>query len=89
MKTIHSKVKIEIFVTRSSSKFRAKIKEHDNPAYEVTIGGKSWSEGKGRQYSQMIFERCYAKIAELKKQLNDTDFRDTFKVTSRDFKDIH
>jgi len=49
---------IKVFVTKTRQ-FRAKIKETKNsPAYEVTIGGTSWYEGKGRKFEKQIKHKC-------------------------------
>jgi len=50
------KTKIKVFITKSL-KFRAFIEEPGNPAYEVTVNGKSWNEGKGRKYKTEILNR--------------------------------
>jgi hypothetical protein len=47
------KVHIKVFVT-SSLKFRAVIKEPDEPTYEVSVNGESWNQGKGREYEAII-----------------------------------
>lgn len=52
-----AKTHVKVFVTRAL-KFRAKIKEEGKPAYEVTIGGKSWENGKGLPYRHLIYQLC-------------------------------
>jgi len=47
------KTKIIVFVTKSG-RFRAKIFPHGMPNYQVTIGGKSWKEGTGNEYKEII-----------------------------------
>jgi len=47
------KLHIKVFITRRLN-FRAHIKEPGRPAYEVTVGGKEWKKGKGRQYEDQI-----------------------------------
>ena len=47
------KTKIIVFVTKSG-RFRAKIFPHGMPNYQVTIGGKSWKEGTGNEYKDII-----------------------------------
>ena len=47
------KTKITVFVTKSG-RFRAKIFPHGMPNYQVTIGGKSWKEGTGNEYKDII-----------------------------------
>jgi len=51
------KLHIKVFITRGF-KFRANIKEPGKPAYEVTVGGKEWLKGKGRQYQDQIFVKA-------------------------------
>ena len=53
------KTKVTVFVTKNF-KFRAKIDEPKMPTYEVTVGGKSWVEGKGKEHSQIIFDKIQA-----------------------------
>ena len=54
--TKKEKATIKVFITKSL-KFRAFIEEPGNPAYEVTVNGKSWDEGKGRKYKAEILNR--------------------------------
>ena len=44
---------VKVFVTKTR-RFRAKISESGCAPYEVTIGGQSWNEGKGREYFHRI-----------------------------------
>jgi hypothetical protein len=44
---------IEVWFTKTGF-FRARIKEKQRPAYEVTVGGKSWAAGLGREYQNEI-----------------------------------
>ena len=50
--------RITIFVTKNF-KFRAKVEvtKGERSCYEVTVGGKSWSEGKGREHQERIMKR--------------------------------
>lgn len=52
------KVRVEVFVTRSC-RFRAKIGEIGEPRYEVTINGKNWKEGLGREHRIRILEKAF------------------------------
>jgi hypothetical protein len=64
--------KIKVFVTKASKNFRAKIQESiDTPAYEVTVGGKSWREGKGLEYRGEIKRKCKILISVLNSKLKD------------------
>ena len=62
--------RISVFVTKNM-KFRAKIKESNTSIpYEVTIGGKSWNDGKGREFEDVIIKKCNTIIRVLNKNLN-------------------
>lgn len=70
----NSEAQVKVFVTKSRQ-FRAKIKEPGEPPYEVTVGGKSWSLGKGREYEdrivhklQYLVQQMTDKLAELTQQ---------------------
>lgn len=60
------KTHIKVFVTKNV-KFRARIKEPDQ-TYEVTVGGKSWNDGKGKKYIDRISKKCDQLIDSLKLQ---------------------
>lgn len=62
------KVKIKVFVTKTL-KFRAFVKEPGQMPYEVTVGGKSWEEGKGREFEEKIVERMKHILAVLESEL--------------------
>lgn len=63
------KAQIEVFVTKTRE-FRAKIKENKEAIpYEVTIGGESWENGKGRQYEKEIKWKCEVLITTLNTKL--------------------
>jgi len=63
-----SKIKIDVFVTKGG-KFRAKIKESKKtPAYEVSINGESWQNGKGREHEERIKDKCERIIKKLKEE---------------------
>lgn len=66
-----NKPQIKVFITKTME-FRAKIraKKGELP-YEVTIGGKSWQEGKGREYEKQIMLKCELMLIELNKKLID------------------
>jgi hypothetical protein len=56
---------IKVFVTKTLE-FRAKIKNFRTATpYEVTIGGKSWMEGCGREHEKQIKKKCELIIAKL------------------------
>jgi hypothetical protein len=69
MKWLSSKPKIKVFITKTK-KFRASIKEPGKPAYEVTVGGKKWHEGCGRQYEEVIFIKCETLFDKIQEELN-------------------
>lgn len=50
-------VRITVFITKKR-KFRARIATDDEPVYEVTIGGKEWRKGKGREFEERIIKIC-------------------------------
>lgn len=59
------KPQIKVFITKTQE-FRAKIKENkDTPEYEVTIGGKSWNNGKGKKFEKEIKHKCELLITTL------------------------
>ena len=47
-------VHIELFLTKSTNKFRVQIKEKDKPSYQVTVGGKNWNSGMFNKYKKII-----------------------------------
>ena len=55
---------IKVFITKNI-KFRAIIKEDNQPEYEVTIGGASWDKGKGREHESTILQKCNAIVDSL------------------------
>ena len=57
---------IKVFVTKNFE-FRAKVNDHIDHPYEVTIGSKSWTEGKGQKYKKQILNKI--KIAVIRLQL--------------------
>ena len=50
------KLCIKVSITKTL-KFRVKVSELGKLSYEVTVGGESWKEGKGREYEKQIIER--------------------------------
>jgi len=63
------KAQIKVFVTKTRE-FRAKIKENKGAIpYEITIGGESWENGKGRQYEKEIKRKCELLIVTLNSKL--------------------
>jgi len=62
--------KISIFVTKTL-KFRARIEEPGEPVIEVTVGGREWGFGKGRQYASTIHELCQKTIQVLINEYKD------------------
>lgn len=68
--------KVNVFVTKTG-KFRAKILEHKQTvSYEVTVGGREWKKGKGREFRKTI----YLKITKLLHKLKEE--------RSKEFEDI-
>lgn len=59
--------KIKVFVTKTK-KFRAIIRERREKKYEVSIGGKSWGQGKGKQYRLIILHKMKILIRELNQE---------------------
>jgi hypothetical protein len=51
------KVSIKVVLTREC-KFRAEIKEPGQPKYAVTVGGKEWQKGTGREHAEEIRKKC-------------------------------
>ena len=65
-------INIDVFVTRGGV-FRAKIKAYKNMVpYEVTIGGKEWSRGKGRGYEARIKDKCRRLLNKLEGEYKST-----------------
>jgi len=64
------KTKIRVFITKHLN-FRASITEPGKPAYEVTVGGKSWGEGKGRKHQAEILKRITGMCANLLAKRDD------------------
>ncbi len=51
------KERVQVFVTKTG-KFRARVQnKSEGGSYEVTIGGESWKNGKGRKYEQEIIQK--------------------------------
>jgi len=70
-------VTIKIWVTKSW-KFRARVMPRDGLAYEVTVGGKQWRQGKGCPYQREILDRCQClktTLAEILLELEIADER--------------
>lgn len=65
-----AKVNIEVFVTKTR-KFRAQIKEPNGERYQVTIGGKNWCFGKGRQYEDIIKRKVIGLMLSLNTELSN------------------
>ena len=61
-------VHIKVFITKSC-KFRVIVKEGDKPSYEVTVGGNSWVNGKGREYEERIRVKCNSIVSSLTDEL--------------------
>lgn len=69
MKNCH----IEVFVTKTN-RFRAAIKEDGREPYEVTVGGFSWSMGKGRKYRYSIKDKIHNILHALQEEANNAKF---------------
>ena len=61
------KTKIIVFVTKTG-RFRAKIFPHGMPNYQVTINGKSWKEGIGNEYKEIIKQKIVKLLEGLQKE---------------------
>lgn len=48
---------VEVFVTKNN-KLRAYISNNLGLSYEVTIGGKEWRKGKGKEHIHIIKKKC-------------------------------
>ena len=59
-----SKTYINIFVTKTN-KLRAYVSNNLGQFYEVTIGGKEWEKGKGKEHKEIIKEKCLRLIDKL------------------------
>ena len=55
---------VEVFVTKNN-KLRAYISNNLGLSYEVTIGGKEWKKGKGKEHKEIIKEKCLRLIDKL------------------------
>jgi len=58
------KTYIRVFITEGC-RFRAHIDEPGKPSYEVTINGKSWKEGKGKEHKEQIKEKMLSIVNSL------------------------
>ena len=56
---------VKVFVTKTR-KFRAIISGPSKPTYEVTVGGKNWRLGLGKEH----VEQVASQIAKLVKDIN-------------------
>jgi len=65
-------VYIQVVVTNKRL-FRARVTPKDSslPRYEVTVGGKSWSEGKGKEHKDEILSKMESTIIKLQHELNE------------------
>ena len=83
-----SKQRYPIIVVSITAKrlFRAAIKENrEQSSYEVTIGGKNWKEGLGRQHELLIRIKCETIVEALRINL-ETLFKETENApSSRDW----
>jgi len=61
------KTKIIVFVTKTG-RFRAKIFPHGMPNYQVTVNGKSWKEGTGNEYKEIIKQKIVKLLEGLQKE---------------------
>lgn len=61
------KTKIIVFVTKTG-RFRAKIFPHGMPNYQVTINGKSWKEGTGNEYKEIVRQKISQLLEGLQKE---------------------
>lgn len=64
------KVYIKLVITKTN-KFRVNIKEPNEVAYEVTVGGEEWNKGKGRKYESEIIAKIQKRIEDLAEQFSD------------------
>jgi len=63
------RLKIKVFITKSG-KFRAEIKEGKRSEYyQVTIGGEMWKNGKGREFEDVIMEKCRFLVKKINENL--------------------
>lgn len=67
---VQTKTHVHVFLTKTF-KFRAKITEPEQPSYEVTIGGVSWNNGKGRRYKEEIDKKAQALLFAIKRSYNN------------------
>ena len=72
--------KVDVFVTKGMQ-FRASVRESIvEPTYEVTIGGESWEQGKGRNHEDKIKEKADLIIGSLighyEQNFGEIDLRD-------------
>ena len=67
------KAHIKVFITKNSSKFRARVSPYDkNEArFEVTVGGEAWKSGKAKEYEDIILTKCQHILSKLTIELRD------------------
>ena len=67
MKNKKEKTHIKVFITKYFN-FRARINEPGCPIYEVTINGKEWTAGIGRQHQKRILKKAQIIMDHLKSE---------------------
>lgn len=65
MTTTSSPEFVKVFITKTR-KFRAIISGPGKPTYEVTVGGKNWRQGLGREHVDQVAKQ----IGKLVKDIN-------------------
>lgn len=69
MKSKSERSQIKVFITKTQE-FRVRIRLPEI-SYEVTVGGKSWKEGKGREFEEIIKRKCELLVTSLSTKLNN------------------
>ena len=64
----NKKVFVNVFITKNN-KFRARIIKPEFTT-EITVGGKSWNEGKESEYKEVILLKCSKLLSSLTEQVN-------------------
>lgn len=68
--TTLKKPRIKVYVTRSF-KFRASVQVPGQKRQEVTLGGKTWKEGKLGEYHPEIIKKASDLLATLRNEMKD------------------
>lgn len=58
---------VKVFITKTR-KFRAVISGPGRPTYEVTVGGKNWRLGLGKEHVEQVNEQIKKLVKDINKE---------------------